>query len=110
MLEIHERSDFLKLVSGCNPDLDKFSEDFQRQIKECNGSGSVIMSCHDKDTKYTTGGCRSSPITFTGWLGKSTMRPFLNNQSRKFLLTLCDIDDDEIGKFEHKFCVLFLVV
>ena len=98
ILEVHERKDFIKLLSGCNPDLDAFSEDFQKQIKECDSVGSIIMRCYDKNTKYTTNGSRSTPISFTGWLGKSTLRPFLNIQSRKFLLSLLDVDDDEISK------------
>ena len=97
ILHVHDRNDLFKLLSGCNPDSDKFSDDLQKQLKECKCVGSIIISCHDKNTKYTTDG-RSSPIQFTGWLGKSTVRPFLNIQSRKFLLTLLDIDDEEIGK------------
>ena len=81
------------------PDINKFSEDLQKQVESCSGVGSIIMKCYDKNTKYTKdGSSRSQPISFTGWLGKTTIRPFLNLQSRKFLLTLCDINDEEIDK------------
>jgi hypothetical protein len=99
ILHVHDRNDLFKLLSGCNPDSDKFTEDLIKQIKACDCVGSIIISCHDKNTKYTnSGSTRSSPIQFTGWLGKSTVRPFLNIQSRKFLLSLLDIDDEEISK------------
>lgn len=83
------------------PDLNAFSEDFQQEIKNCNGIGSVVIKYSTnliKDASVNSQDVeKKNTVSFIAWLGKSTMRPFLNVQARKLLLSICRVEDEEIS-------------
>ena len=94
---IENLDDLIKLLQESNPGLNDFSEDFQTKVKEkCdNQGGSVILIWQTKkepDSKDV-----ETPISFTAWLGKYTLRPLINIELRRFFMSMIGVDSEEIS-------------
>ena len=92
---IKERSDLIKILSESMPSLNELSENLQKQINDqCQTqTGSLIFTTKSNNTTNDL-----SPISFTAWLGKTTIRPLINIPGRKFFLTIFGVDDTQISK------------
>ena len=106
---IKERSDLIKILSESMPSLNELSEDIQKQIAEqCQEqAGSFILT-----TKLVETGVSSNltPVSFTAWLGKTTLRPLINNQARSFFLTIFGVDQAFISKRFGKISFLMIKI
>ena len=93
---IKERSDMIKILSESMPSLNELSDDLQQQIVDkCqNQAGSFILTTKlgdnstDKDL---------TPLSFTAWLGKTTLRPLINNQARSFYMSIFGVEKSVIS-------------
>jgi len=48
------------------------------------------------------------PIIFVSWRGRTSFRPFVSHSSRKFYLSLCNIDQTTISKNRNSKICLFI--
>ncbi len=87
----------VKILSESMPSLNELSDDIQKQIAEqCQEqAGSFILTTKLADTSANS---NLTPISFTAWLGKTTLRPLINNQARSFFLTIFGVDQAFISK------------
>ncbi len=93
---VRNRTDLLKILSESNPLCTDLSDDLQVQIKESsqNQNGSLVLVWQDPDAGNDAE--KKLPISFTAWLGKVSLRPFVRVESRKFFLTMLDVDAKQI--------------
>ena len=94
---IKERKDLVKILSESMPSLNELTDELQKQIEEqCqNLAGSFILT-----TKLNDAESDLTPLSFTAWLGKTTLRPLINNQSRSFFLSILGVDNEFISKLD----------
>jgi hypothetical protein len=99
---IENFDDLVKILSQSMPSLNELTPELQNQISEqSNGqNGSLIFSIKSdsSDNQLSKMMERNQNISFTAWLGKTTLRPLLNVNARTFFLTMCGLDKDVIGK------------
>jgi tRNA (cytosine34-C5)-methyltransferase len=96
--------DLIKILTQSMPSLNELSEDLQNQIKEqCDGqSGSLIFTTKSNDPKdelfkFIKRNQNDVAISFTAWLGKTSLRPLINVNARSFFMSICGIDQKTIG-------------
>ncbi|CAF1019081.1 unnamed protein product [Rotaria sordida] len=95
-----EQQDLLILLSHAHTQFANLSQSVQNQIQNIsNDLGSVIclfnIKQHDLDI----------PIIFVSWRGRSSFRPFVSHSSRKFYLSLCNIDQMTINDIINKLTI-----
>jgi hypothetical protein len=99
IIRIEQKVDLIKLLSESISSINELSENLQAKIKEQadGNSGSLIMTWNTDQTnkQYKLD---DFPISFTTWQGKSTLRPLINIQARRFFLSLCEIDEPKLSK------------
>ncbi len=93
---IKNRSDLLKILGESNPLCADLSTDLQTQIKESsqNQNGSLVLVWEEPEASGQAE--KKLPISFTAWLGKVSLRPFVRVESRKFFLTMLDVEAKQI--------------
>ncbi len=74
------------------PYLREFTPEFQAEISRQteNLVGSLIMTYKEVNS--------DSPVSFTAWVGKASIRPLINIHVRRFFLTLLNVDLASISK------------
>lgn len=92
-----EQSDLLVLLSHTHTQFANLSESIQKQIQTISQElGSVICSLTIKLHELEI------PIVFVSWRGRNSLRPFVSHSSRKFYLSLCNIDQTIINEILEK--------
>lgn len=107
---INKRLDLFKILTESMPSLNELSADLQAQIKEQSDGGqcgSLILSTKsinlDEELKKLLYKNQNDlSISFTAWLGKTTLRPLINVNARGFFLSICGVDKVTISKFCDK--------
>jgi hypothetical protein len=91
------------------PSLNQLSEDLQNQIKEQSQSqlGSLIFTTKSNNKQDEMFEMLNRPnyhlaISFTAWLGKTSLRPFLNIHARNFFLNVCGFEKSKIDEVCEK--------
>ena len=81
------------------PSLNELTDNLQNQIAEqCQEqAGSFILTTKFTDTSSLSDSL--TPVSFTAWLGKTTLRPLINNQTRRFFLSIFGVDQTFISNF-----------
>lgn len=93
---ITEKSDLIKILTEANPLVVQLSTSLQEQVKEkCGGGvcGSFVLRFALENNE--------SPITFVSWLGKNSIRPLMNIQTRGFFLTVLGVDQSTISNINQ---------
>ncbi len=111
IIRITEFDDLVKILKESMPMTCQLSASLQANIDNQNKSqnGSLILVWQrptpaantDSDSSAddpTTTAKKSLPISFTAWLGKSTLRPLINVDTRKFFLTMIGIEQEKIDE------------
>jgi hypothetical protein len=93
----NNKHDIFKLLMECLCDVDKFSEEFKEKLRNVECAGNVVLDISLKDDKIINES-KQIEISFTGWLGKNSLRPFINCQTRQFYLTICGVDEKVISE------------
>lgn len=95
-----EQSDLLTLLSHTHTQFANLSESIQKQIQTISQElGSVICSLTIKLHELEI------PIVFVSWRGRNSLRPFVSHSSRKFYLSLCNIDQTIINEVIEKLTI-----
>jgi hypothetical protein len=102
-------NDLAKILTESMPSLNELSEDLQTQIKEQSQSqlGSLIFTTKSNNKQDELFEMLNRPnyhlaISFTAWLGKTSLRPFLNIHARNFFLNMCGFDKAKIDEVCEK--------
>lgn len=97
IVSITNKDDLLKILSESMPSLNELSSELQKQINEqCDSQvGSFIMI--SKLAESVGNPDESQIISFTAWLGKSSVRPLINILARNFYLTIAGVDQNIIS-------------
>lgn len=90
-VHIKQYEDIVKILSQSTPLVTDLSEEMQAQIKKSsqNQNGSLVLVWKDEKKNDEE---KHLPISFTAWLGKVSLRPFIKIEWRKFFLTMLDME------------------
>lgn len=92
-----DQSDLITLLSHTHTQYVNLSESIQKQIQTISQDlGSIICSLTIKLHELEI------PIMFISWRGRNSLRPFVGHSSRKFYLSLCNIDQTIINDILEK--------
>ncbi|XP_071814211.1 RNA cytosine-C(5)-methyltransferase NSUN2-like [Apostichopus japonicus] len=94
-----EQSDVIKLMSTECPFDYTFSEKMQTQLKTF-GQGSIVFVCDPEITDLSQASSKS--LIIVGWKGKTSVRSYLDKNSRQHYLRMCGGDVSQSDALSEK--------
>lgn len=97
IVRVKEKEDLVKILTESMPNVTDLSQETQDELSEqCKGMlGSFILTTKPEQANAED----DLSISFIAWLGKSTIRPLINAQTRSFFMTILGIENSVIGNF-----------